>query len=150
MLDIKTSADYLSRTGTFTNFSMLFAGKNVKLVSFRAHWFLRYFSIKFGVEYLIWILVLFYLILSNFNFNHLNTCTGLNCPIFSVCYICFSNFLFIYAFIIPSYCRPLAFTQSIYMTFPPHHIVSMLVSWSVLSTTSFSCNLVLFVLSNCI
>jgi hypothetical protein len=27
MLDIKTSADYLSRTGTFTNFSMLFAGK---------------------------------------------------------------------------------------------------------------------------
>lgn len=26
MLDIKSSADYLSRSGTFTNFSMLFAG----------------------------------------------------------------------------------------------------------------------------
>lgn len=26
MLDIKTSADYLSRAGTFSNFSMLFAG----------------------------------------------------------------------------------------------------------------------------
>lgn len=27
MLDIKSSADYLSRSGTFTNFSMLFAGE---------------------------------------------------------------------------------------------------------------------------
>lgn len=30
MLDIKTSADYLSRSGTFSNFSMLFAGKHRK------------------------------------------------------------------------------------------------------------------------
>ncbi|XP_066995321.1 transcriptional regulator ERG homolog [Anabrus simplex] len=30
MLDIKTSADYLSRTGTFTNFSMLFADTSYK------------------------------------------------------------------------------------------------------------------------
>lgn len=28
MLDIKPSADYLSRSGTFSNFSMLFAGSN--------------------------------------------------------------------------------------------------------------------------
>lgn len=27
MLDIKSSADYLSRSGPFTNFSMLFAGE---------------------------------------------------------------------------------------------------------------------------
>lgn len=27
MLDIKSSADYLSRSGTFPNFSMLFAGE---------------------------------------------------------------------------------------------------------------------------
>lgn len=29
MLDIKSSADYLSRSGTFTNFSMLFAGEYI-------------------------------------------------------------------------------------------------------------------------
>lgn len=35
MLDIKTSADYLSRTGTFTNFSMLFAGKYRQCITLR-------------------------------------------------------------------------------------------------------------------
>lgn len=32
MLDIKSSADYLSRSGTFTNFSMLFAGEYLFLI----------------------------------------------------------------------------------------------------------------------